>query len=67
MESEGGNIRGYTPGIDLARWGTGKEAFTFNSSLSKQFIELDLQNERCRSYCYKKENECIKAKIGPTR
>lgn len=28
QESEGGTIRGYTPDIDLARWDTGKGAFT---------------------------------------
>lgn len=41
--------------------------FYFNSPLSKQFIELDLQNEHHRSYCNKEENECIKLKIGSMR
>lgn len=41
--------------------------FYFNSPLSKQFIELDLQNEHHRSYCNKEGNECIKLQIGSMR
>lgn len=35
----------------------------FNSSLSKQFIELDLQDERHTYYCYKKEMNVLKLRL----